>query len=182
MAKPPKKAPKPSTPEARKPGPALDYDLAAEAVLEANRSGNVAAADKFGISSRTVQRYIGLSQSDPILADRVATLLRAQTELRRAEVLDRVATWHAARSKTLSRGYEILGTLHELVLKQLTGDDAKVARDLEAALATSRIIREISQSLERSGTLDITNAALNPEPQSGERAPTDREGPAAPKT
>ncbi|KAK4045227.1 hypothetical protein OUZ56_032635, partial [Daphnia magna] len=158
----------------RKPGPAPDRDLMADAVIVAIESGNVVAADKFGVTARTVQRWRARVSRDPELSDRVAAIARSRTELKRAQAAESIATWHAERATTLVEGYSTLRALHTRVLTLLD------AGKIDEALAASNMVDKISRSLERAGSLDVTYSALNPAPSGPPSA--DREGQAAPKT
>jgi hypothetical protein len=109
--------------------PRIDPDLAAAVLLDAVVHGDKTAADRHGVSEKTVQRYRARTKSDEKLSEVVAEKT-ARTQL----------GWHHARANFLRAGLQKAKQLIELANQpeHLPGviEAISAVGNLEIALAT----------------------------------------------
>lgn len=111
--------------------PAFDRDRAARILVDAIALGDKAAADKWQVSEKTIQRYRERMQSDPDLSAFVQSILAAEAR-----------EWRKVRLNFLRTSIAKLTTLVE-------------------AASEPKHIRDVSEAIRVVGELQLASDALN---------------------
>jgi len=142
-------APKRTSPPGKRNGPARDLHKEARLVADAAIYGQSSTAKRHGVSEKTVYRAVKAVATDPELARLVRDLSALTEAHHRAEVARAELSWHSARHRFLSRGFD---RLTELLETEPTA---------EGSSKTCAFIRAIADALDKGGSLDVAHGALN---------------------